>query len=947
MIPPCRGGPASNEVAELTQPDGSRFRARLQGDEWFNWNETEDGYVIGKDTDGRWKYRRPRQDRAAFDFVPDAPVGKLNPAALGLRRHDLPPRALIHERLRTLRDPGRPFSRALLSSGTAASASAQTGPEASVGDSPPPSPAPPASNNLRCIVILASFADHWDAGTSAPLTSRGKPRADYDALFNTPGYSGDGATGSARDYYHEVSYGRTDITFIVSDWVQLPQNEAYYGDNANEVSGAGRARNLAADALAAADTAGFDFSAGDGNNDGWADLVVVIYSGFSEAIPANPSTCVWPRQWSLPAMETRDGKKMSAFAITSAMRGLQSSSTGIMRIGTLVHEMGHLFGLSDLYDLGSVTKGIGAWGLMGYGGWGASGGSATESRPTHMEAFSKMLLGYLDPQPAHSCAEHSLPRLASSPSAHVLRGSGEDPEYFLIENRGGSGFDAGLPSGLLITHIDARVVTAANNSSLFETPAIRVEEADGGDTLRTSAIASTAHVWTATNGLAGGFRDITGDPETNAMRYQAGGTYPYTRTDNPAFHTGIVVTDFSPAGALMTYRLQTRVPTIEPAVAPASSYTVTWSAASAATSYELQEGTATTVTTFFDDAESLAALRDHWQIFGAVGHSTLGNATPGGTACYELASKLPGPDALINTTDDYFMPEYRGLALRAPFTLTASSALSFKFLSQRASGRGDLRIQLTRDDGLTWTTLATYDGFVTAWTTVTLTYALLESAGFSAGDVCRLRFLATSEQLWGWSGFPAYGYALDDIELTGILRDATSWTTISADLTVTGHTIAGKTDGSSWRYRVRAYSDSVWREWSPVATVTVNYSPLASWRQTHFGTTDNTGVAADTFDPDGDGLSNLLEYAVGGDPINAASAPAPVPQVSGSHLQLSFFRVRSELDYTVEASSDLAAWSTLATNPGSVSITTPVTVTDAVSLSDSPRRFLRLRISYE
>jgi len=59
------------------------------------------------------------------------------------------------------------------------------------------------------------------------------------------------------------------------------------------------------------------------------------------------------------------------------------------------------------------------------------------------------------------------------------------------------------------------------------------------------------------------------------------------------------------------------------------------------------------------------------------------------------------------------------------------------------------------------------------------------------------------------------------------------------------------------------------------ASSTVNVtvlSPLQAWRQQFFGTTANSGTAADTADPDGDGVTNLLEYALGTAPDSAASA---------------------------------------------------------------------------
>jgi hypothetical protein len=103
-----------------------------------------------------------------------------------------------------------------------------------------------------------------------------------------------------------------------------------------------------------------------------------------------------------------------------------------------------------------------------------------------------------------------------------------------------------------------------------------------------------------------------------------------------------------------------------------------------------------------------------------------------------------------------------------------------------------------------------------------------------------------------------------------------------------------------------------------------------------------------TADPDADGLPNLLEYALAGDPTSATSAPSPQLQVSGlspqpSFLSLTFTRHRPDLDYLVEATSDLATWTSIATNP--VPVGQQAIVADPVSLTDSSRRFLRLRIT--
>ena len=96
--------------------------------------------------------------------------------------------------------------------------------------------------------------------------------------------------------------------------------------------------------------------------------------------------------------------------------------------------------------------------------------------------------------------------------------------------------------------------------------------------------------------------------------------------------------------------------------------------------------------------------------------------------------------------------------------------------------------------------------------------------------------------------------------------------------------------------------------------------------------------------PDHDGLVNLVEYALGGDPVSALSAPRPNTQVSASNtLEITFLRAGPGLTYTVLGSSDLITWSEIPYTP--VAAGEIQTVTDTVNLTDNPRRFLRLRVS--
>jgi len=82
---------------------------------------------------------------------------------------------------------------------------------------------------------------------------------------------------------------------------------------------------------------------------------------------------------------------------------------------------------------------------------------------------------------------------------------------------------------------------------------------------------------------------------------------------------------------------------------------------------------------------------------------------------------------------------------------------------------------------------------------------------------------------------------------------------------VSGRTDATTTTAGSYGLRLLASHGSI----TTFADVAATFEPgaggagIASWRQSHFGTTENTGNAADDANPMGDGLRNLLKYALG------------------------------------------------------------------------------------
>ncbi|MCX6969119.1 MAG: thrombospondin type 3 repeat-containing protein [Verrucomicrobia bacterium] len=63
----------------------------------------------------------------------------------------------------------------------------------------------------------------------------------------------------------------------------------------------------------------------------------------------------------------------------------------------------------------------------------------------------------------------------------------------------------------------------------------------------------------------------------------------------------------------------------------------------------------------------------------------------------------------------------------------------------------------------------------------------------------------------------------------------------------------------------------------------------APWRQQYFGTAENAGSAADSSDPDGDGLTNAREYALGTDPTTSDTGGLLGLAPAANNLSLTFF----------------------------------------------------------
>ena len=303
----------------------------------------------------------------------------------------------------------------------------------------------------KILVILAQFPDKRFTYS----------RSNFINMLTAPGYSENGATGSALDYFNDQFQGACDFEFTVSPIVTLSNGYAYYGQN-DDTGFDERAPELVAEAcrLASAD---IDFSEFDNDLDGEVDNIYIFAAGLSEAEGAS-SEYIWPHHWYLGDAGIRlslDGKRINSYSISTEKTIDGSGKWSLTAIGTFCHEYSHSLGLIDHYDTDTdpyidPTSGSGGladclWGstdLMDHGNFNNYGNT-----PPNYNALELETLG-IGTEVSLTEGQQSLPPLGSE-KRYFRTEADKKGEYFLFECRDATGWDRYIGgSGMLIYHVD-------------------------------------------------------------------------------------------------------------------------------------------------------------------------------------------------------------------------------------------------------------------------------------------------------------------------------------------------------------------------------------------------------------------------------------------------------------------------------------------------------------
>ncbi len=246
------------------------------------------------------------------------------------------------------------------------------------GMNAPPQNAAPTTGNIEALVILVNYSDtNMNAGSDIAF---------YENRLNGLGPL------TTQQYFWDMSNNQLTLTCDVFGPYTIPNTLAYYG---TDVGGAGNDEHpaeLVTDAINAADSF-VDFSLYASN-----ELVIIIHAGRGQETGA-PSNTIWSHMWNLNSAQLEIGDGGGAIIVDGVIVNTYTIQPEYVlnpldsTIGVFTHELGHVFGLPDIYDTSNSTYGVGDWSLMASGSW--NGPSGWGSVPAPLLAWERDILGWI------------------------------------------------------------------------------------------------------------------------------------------------------------------------------------------------------------------------------------------------------------------------------------------------------------------------------------------------------------------------------------------------------------------------------------------------------------------------------------------------------------------------------------------------------------------------
>lgn len=396
---------------------GKSVEIYMRGDEYHKYAITTDGYTLLSDSKGWW-YAKAIDD------------GKIIKSEYKLEAYSYESSEL--KQFKSVCKKGLIPERSLQSS------------QNCVSDTRRNSAINSVKGERRALVILMQFKD----------LSFTKKSEEFLALFNETDYHDNNANGSVRDYYRWASQNQLDYVSDIYGPFTSKYSMRYYGGNEQDDGKDSHAVDLCIEAVRSLPK-DLDYSVYDNDNDGLIDNVHIIFAGYGEESGAS-SDAIWSHEYPHRiALKGEIGYSLAGYSCTPELQS--NKGTRISNIGVICHELGHALGAMDYYDTnydrGGSYLGTGEWDIMAHGSWNDNGRTPANFNPY----VRSIVFGWNSQIELMSNQLIVMPRMESDNAEETIIykvKTGNDNDYFLLENRQQYGFDSAIPgSGLMIYHI--------------------------------------------------------------------------------------------------------------------------------------------------------------------------------------------------------------------------------------------------------------------------------------------------------------------------------------------------------------------------------------------------------------------------------------------------------------------------------------------------------------
>lgn len=294
---------AHTALTTITQSDGSQLTIRLHGDEHFSWYSTADDVLIVQV--GSNYYVAQVEEDGTLKATPQL-------------AHNAGERGTVEEQV--INNQNKEKFLNLLN----AEPQALAKPIGTV------TPAYfPHTGSPKALVILVEFQD-VKFKTSDPVATfthylkgaEGEVAPEANNAYVTKGMVN---YGSVSQYFNDMSQGKFAPQFDIVGPVTVSKNSAYYGSNTGGTDA--NFKEMIAEACKNVST-NVNFADYDQDNDGYIDLVYIIYAGYSESFGGNSADCLWPKSGSATFNEPEtnislklNDKMISRYGINNELNG--------------------------------------------------------------------------------------------------------------------------------------------------------------------------------------------------------------------------------------------------------------------------------------------------------------------------------------------------------------------------------------------------------------------------------------------------------------------------------------------------------------------------------------------------------------------------------------------------------------------------------------------------